>query len=141
MNDATLTTGQLAFLGLANEYCQAVEMAAESTKEDFIAQMLKLLPRLYIAATDLPDPAMIDEEAYLPSVLDEEYYDAARRAMEMLFGEDDAYLEVFEDDMKYSDTPIGASVSESLADIFQVLYNLMDSVNDAPTDVDRKSVV
>ncbi len=38
-------------------------------------------------------------------------------------GEDDVFLETFEEDMKYSDTPVAASVSESLADIFQPLYN------------------
>lgn len=135
MTENTLTNGQLAFLALSNEYCQAIETVAESEREDFVAQMLRLLPRLYIAATDLPDPMILDDEAYLPSALDEEYYDSARRSLEMIFGEDDTYLEVFEEDMKYSDTPIAASISESLADIFQVLYNLTEAVKDATYDV------
>ena len=33
--------------------------------------------------------------------------------------------------MKYSDTPVAASVSESLADIFQVMYNFIASVRDS----------
>ena len=40
-------------------------------------------------------------------------------------GPDDTFLETFEQDMKYSDTPIAASVSESLADIYQPLYNFI----------------
>ena len=46
-------------------------------------------------------------------------------------GEDDTYLEVFEEDMKYSDTPVAASVSEGLADIFQAMYNFIESVKDS----------
>lgn len=51
--------------------------------------------------------------------------------METLFGEDDMYLEVFEEDMKYSDTPVAASISEGLADIFQVLYNFINTAREA----------
>lgn len=53
--------------------------------------------------------------------------------MAALMGENDTYLEVFEEDMKYSDTPIAASVSEGLADLFQVFYNFIESVKDAPS--------
>lgn len=135
-----LTPNQLAFLALSNEYCQVVETVAQSEREDFVRQMLRLLPRIYISATDLADPVMLDEEAYIPSVLTEEYYDAARRAMEMVLGEYDTYLEVFEEDMKYSDTPIAASIAEGLADIFQVLYNLTDNVKDATDEVIEMSL-
>ena len=48
-----------------------------------------------------------------------------------MLGPDDVYLETFEEDMKYSDTPIAASVSESLADIFQPLYNFISVVRDS----------
>ena len=53
-------------------------------------------------------------------------------AIEELLGADDVYLEVFEEDMKYSDTPIRASVAEGLCDIFQELYNFISVVRDAP---------
>ena len=36
--------------------------------------------------------------------------------------------------MKYSDTPVAASISECLADIFQDLYNLIYAAKDAPQD-------
>ena len=47
-------------------------------------------------------------------------------------GAEDTYLEVFEEDMKYSDTPIAASVAEGIADIFQSCYNFVTMVRDAP---------
>ena len=61
--------------------------------------------------------------------------------MENLLGPDDTYLEVFEEDMKYSDTPIAASVSEGLADIFQVMYNLLDAIRDMPEEVVLSALV
>lgn len=129
-----LTPGMLAFIALANEYCHSVENARESTRREFVEEMTRLLPRLYMAATDLNIAFEIeeDESAYIDQSLEEDYYDAVRLAMESLLGPDDIYLETFEADMKYSDTPIGASVSEGLADIFQVLYNFTEMVKEAP---------
>lgn len=135
MTSPTLTPNQLAFLGLSNEYCQAVESAYETDREDFIDAMLRLLPRIYISATDLAMPVLLQDTPYIHGALEEEYYNSVRLAMETLMEEDDTYLEVFEEDMKYSDTPIAASISEGLADIFQVLYNLTEAVKDAPTEI------
>lgn len=134
MTDTKLTPNQLAFLALANEYCQALEGAAEAEKDEFIDAMLRLLPRIYISASDLTESVLLDEEGYIPQALDEDYYDSIRRGVESLLGEDDTYLEVFEDDMKYSDTPIGASVAEGLADLFQVFFNLTEYVRESTVD-------
>lgn len=131
-----LAPNSLAFIALCNEYCHAVENAREAEAHEFVNNMLRLLPRLYISATDLrPEEEMTDDDAYIDNALDEEYYEAVRRAMENLLGEDDTYLEVFEEDMKYSDTPIGSSIAEGLADIFQVLYNLTEVIRDAPEEL------
>ncbi len=37
--------------------------------------------------------------------------------------------------MKYSDTPIAASIAEGLTDIFQSLYNLLENIKNAPDHV------
>ncbi len=121
-----LNNNTLAFIALSNEYCQALESARESERIPFVENMLRLLPRIYISATDLQLNQFLAEDAYLEGRLDEDFYDSVRRSVENLLGPDDTYLEVFEEDMKYSDTPIAASVSEGLADIFQVMYNLLD---------------
>lgn len=136
----TLTPNALAFLALCNEYCVAAENAREAERSDFVATMLRLLPRLYIAATDLrasDEDAMEqpEEDIYLTPMLEEDYYDSVRLGIENLMGPDDTYLEVFEEDMKYSDTPIAASVAEWLTDIFQSLYNLLENIKSAPDHV------
>lgn len=127
---AQLNSNAIAFIGLANEYCQTVENAREYEQNELTGIMLKLLPRLYISATDLTvdDDGFFD--AYIDPALDEDYYDSVRRGMEEVFGTDDVYLEVFEEDMKFSDTPVSASIAEGLADIFQVLYNFLATVRD-----------
>lgn len=70
------------------------------------------------------------DDGYYGSYIDEDYYNSVRRHMGQLLGPDDVFLETFEEDMKYSDTPIAASVSECLADIFQPLYNFISIVKD-----------
>ena len=132
MESAILNTNSLAFIALCNEYCAAVEDVRESDKDDFVQSMLRLLPRLYISATDLKVETLDEEDAYLVPILDEDYYESVRCGIENLMGPEDIFLEVFEEDMKYSDTPIAASISESLADIFQVLYNFVGMVKEAP---------
>ena len=118
-----LSPNSLAFIALCNEFCYAVENARESTRNAFVASMLRLLPRIYISASDLkPEPLIDEDDAYIESFLDEDYYESMRRQIENLLGADDVYLEVFEEDMKYSD-------------IFQVLYNFIVTVKDAPAEV------
>ena len=128
-----LSPNSLAFIALSNEYCEAIETASAADRDEFVNSMLRLLPRLYISATDIrPDD---DDMAYIDDALDEEAYNAARRNIEMLLGEDDSYLVVFEEDMKYSDSPIAASISEGLCDIFQVLFNFLEAVKDSTEEV------
>lgn len=132
-----LSPNSLAFIALSNEFCAALENVSQNADERaFIADMTRLLPRLYITASDLrPDPSLTEETPYIDSYLDEDYYESVRSSIENLLGPDDVYLEVFEEDMKYSDTPIRASISEGLCDIFQVLYNFISTVRDAPADI------
>ncbi|MBD5257887.1 MAG: DUF5063 domain-containing protein [Barnesiella sp.] len=138
---AQLNPNAIAFTGLANEYCQAVENAREYEQGDFVRTMLKLLPRLYITASDLTIDDVDEFDAYIDPALEEDYYDSVRRSMEEVFGEEDIYLEVFEEDMKFSDTPVSASISEGLADIFQVLYNYLATVRDTTDETVKLALV
>ena len=131
--ESQLTPNTLAFIALSNEFCNAVENASQTERDDFITAMLRLLPRIYIAAADIPSDMRTD--AFIDDALTEDYYDAMRRGVEQVMGEDDTYLDVFEEDMKYSDTPIAASISEGIADLFQVMYNYLETVRDAPNEL------
>lgn len=146
MTDTELRSRLLKVTALASEYCMTLENAAESERNDFIASMLQLLPKIYLEFNDIRPENLStvsleeggeneyeDEYGahhYYGSYVDEDYYESMRRHVESLLGPDDVYLETFEEDMKYSDTPIAASVAESLADIFQPLYNFISIVKD-----------
>ena len=114
----------------ATRFCIAVENAREADKGEFIAEMLGCLPRIYLNFTETGTDGT-DEIAYLSTFVDEDYYESIRRGIESLLGPDDTYLETFEEDMKYSETPIAASVAESLADIFQDLFNFVGNVKES----------
>ena len=130
-NSNTISPNSLAFIALANEYCHALENVFDyDNRQAFIAAMLRLLPRIYISASDIrPDDE--NNDSFIDSYLDENDYDAVRTNVSRIIGEDDIYLEVFIDDMKYSDTPISTSISENLADIYQPLFNFVTTVKDA----------
>lgn len=129
----SLTPNSIAFIGLCNEFMQAVGNTEQSEPDDFVKEMLRLLPRIYISATDLDANEEADVE--IIDAMNEDYYNSIRNTLESLFGENDTYLEVFEEDMKYSDTPIGVSISEGLADLSQVFFNIIETVREAPTEL------
>ncbi|MGM9803582.1 MAG: DUF5063 domain-containing protein [Muribaculaceae bacterium] len=135
-----LSPNSLAFIALANEYCSAIENVLNYEKLDFMAQMIKLLPRIYISATDIKITDS-SEEYYIEPYLEEEYYDNMRNNIAALLGEDDVYLETFQDDMKYSDTPISANISEDLADLYQEFYNFVASVRDVSNEAIKSILI
>ncbi|MBE6304589.1 MAG: DUF5063 domain-containing protein [Bacteroidales bacterium] len=132
-NNNQLSNNELSVLALANEYCRAIELCGSTQPEDFINKMIKLLPRIYIAVTDLQNGNATEsfEFSFSSTHLDEEYYNQICSNIAATMGSNDSYLETFHQDMKYSDSPIAATVSESLADIFQVLYNFIEDVREA----------
>ncbi len=125
-----LKPNTLSLIGLCREYCATLEGVEGMDARDFTAAVVRLLPRIYIAATDLTRMVTVTdaEEGGLDNYLEEDYYESLRLKIENLLGPDDVYLEVFEEEMKYSDTPIGASVAEGLCDLFQVFYNFTEAI-------------
>lgn len=140
MENSKLAPNSLAFIALSNEFCSAIENAMEFEKEDFVAKMLKMLPRIYMTVTDI-DIEESDEDYYALPYLDESVYDNLRSQLAALMGEDDVFLETFEEDMKYSDAPVSATISEDLADIYQQLYNFVASVRDVDTEAINSIII
>ena len=134
-----LSPNSLTFIALTNEYCQAIEHAADADRDYFVAQMLQLLPRIYIVANDV-EAGSGYSDCYIDSQLDEHTYLQAREVIARLMGDDDVYLEVMVEDMKYSDMPIATSVSENLSDLYQEFYNFIASARDMPTDTQQELV-
>lgn len=131
MSNSKITSNDITVIALANEYCSLIENSLNSEKEQFIDKVIKILPRIYIAVCDIADIEDSDNELYIEPALQEEQYESARLSIAQLLGEDDSYLEVFESDMKYSDTPIGASIAENISDIYQELFNLIATAKES----------
>ena len=140
MENSKLAPNSLAFIALSNEFCSAIENAMEFEKDDFVAKMLKMLPRIYMTVTDI-DIEESTEDFYALPYLDESVYDSLRSQIATLMGEDDAFLETFEEDMKYSDAPVSATISEDLADVYQQLYNFVASVRDVDTEAINSIII
>ena len=133
MNETELRSRLLGVVALSSRYCAAIENAREMERDDFVAEMLDLLPRIYLdfSSRELAELPGAAEYEYFPSYVDEDFYESVRLNVGQQLGPDDVFLETFEEEMKYSDTPIAASISESLADIFQPLYNFISVVKDS----------
>ncbi len=139
MKETTLSRNTLAFIALANEYCQDIECVLDKEKEEFLDTMLKKLPRIYIAVSDIAEKEQLEddyeEDFYgVEPYLSEEEYNEVRNNIYRALGEDDVYLEVFEDDMKYSDTPIATTISENLCDLYQEFYNLVQTIKNSASE-------
>ena len=128
----------IEFVTITAETCLFLERAAEYLRNDFILQSTKLLPLLYAKAVILEVPETVFDE--VPErFVSEDDYQYVREKIEALLGNDNIYLEVFHPQMKYSDTPIAAFISEDLADIYQELKDfaanyrigVADIMNDA----------
>lgn len=132
-----LKPNTLTLIGLCREYCSLIENAGETDPRELTARLVKILPRIYISATDLEHAVVIEEDddsVGLDSYLEEDYYEALRLKLENIFGPDDVYLEVFEREMRYSDTPVRASLAEGLCDLYQEFYNFTESIRGALSD-------
>lgn len=134
-----LSNNALTVMALSSEYCRALELAGSTEPREFVGKMVKLLPRIYMAVTDLPKTPFEEPEYMFGAThLDETYYDQVCQNVATLLGAADSYLDTFQQDMKYSETPIAATISEGLSDIFQVLYNFVEDVRNAdPDDVNE----
>ena len=125
MNQQVYSKDIVEFVTVGVEYCSLIERASELSRREFNLNLVRILPLLYLKATLLPAEE-IDEADDLEFYVTEEQYEYLRGAVAKLLGESDDYLEVFEADMAYCDTPLAASVSEGLADIYQDVRDLLE---------------
>lgn len=108
----------IEFVTVAAEFCKYMEQAEGTRRPTFVDTTLKILPLLYLKATLLPTCETMGED--LPEhYVTEETYEVLRMTLAGILGEKDDYLDVFVEDMKYSDQPITRYISEDLADIYQ----------------------
>ncbi len=112
------------FVTVGVQYCSYLESFENDTLSSLTDKLTKLLPLLYLKATLLPE-IEIEYEIYPEVIVTEDDYNYILSRLFNVYKSDDTYLEVFLEDMKYSDTPISASISEDIADIYQDIKNFI----------------
>ena len=113
----------LEFVTVALEFCALMETTSKHTIFSFTDKAVKIFPLLYLKATLLPVTGETDDDNKLEQYITEHTYEAIRHRIADLMGEYDPFLETFHPDMQYSDTPVAATISENLADVYQDIGN------------------
>ena len=107
------------FVTVAAQFCNFLEESQGMEREEFVDTALKMLPLLYVKALLLPEMELMDEDDELENYVTEESYSLMNAQLADIMGDRDDYLDVFVEDMKYSDQPVTRYISEGLADIYQ----------------------
>jgi len=116
----------IEFVTVANEFCLLLEACSKISKIELIETAQKLLPLLYLKACLLPkNESELEEE--VEKFVAESDWEFIHSSVQAKMGAHDQYLEVFEEGMEYSETPVIASVSENFADIYQDLKDFLTS--------------
>ena len=139
MNEQVYSKDIVEFVTVGVEYCSLIERANEMERVEFNLKLVRMLPLLYLKATLLPADE-VDEADELEYYVTEEQYEYLRASISKLLGEADDYLEVFEADMAYSDTPLAAAISEGLADIYQDVRDLLEIYRMGNEELSRAAI-
>ncbi len=118
------------FITVAAEYCSFLENSGQQNAKSFVDKTTKILPLLYLKASLLPSFESELEEV-IEQFVSEEEYEFVRQQIINIIGQYDEYLEVFHPDMQYSDSPVLASISEDLTDIYQDLKDMIANFQSA----------
>lgn len=123
-NNPIYAPSVIDFITVSAEYCVTLEKNEAIEKNEFLSKITKILPLIYVKAAVLPDIDEMDDD-YLQDYVTEEDYNFVQNKVWSILKENDEYLEVFSPEIQYSETPIVATISENLADIYQDLKNFI----------------
>lgn len=124
----------IEFVAVAKEFCDLVETAQQMECRDFLQRLQKFIPLIYLKGSLLPE-CECDNSGLTEDGVSEEDYRQLFADMHTLLGEHDEYLEVFDDNMQYSEVPVVHSISENVCDIYQDLKNFTESFRCGIPDV------
>ena len=123
MKNFVFQDSTIAFVTAAAQTCLLIEKASEHERAEWIEQMLRLLPVLYLRTRLVEEEEVVMDEEPQRFVTEEDYNYVLVGIRELL-GQDDAYLDVFVDQGIYTDEVQTAYISEGVADIYQELKDL-----------------
>lgn len=116
----------IEFVAVAKEFCDFIETAPAMGRKDFVRRLQKFVPLIYLKGSLLP-ASENEDNGLTEDVVTEDDYNYLYGEIRRLLGEHDEYLEVFDDNMQYSEAPVVHSISEKTCDIYQDLKNFISS--------------
>ncbi|MBR1387596.1 MAG: DUF5063 domain-containing protein [Alloprevotella sp.] len=128
----------IEFVTVAAEFCKLMESAATIGVSNFAKQTSILLSMLYLKVQFIS--AEDDSDGYNEEYVTEDDYNHIRSTVASLLGANDEYLTTAVDDFKYSDQPILHTISEDLADLYQVMRNLLEVFRNGYEDAVQKAL-
>jgi hypothetical protein len=126
LNSLVYSKNVIELITVANEFCSFLERSEEMETPDFMSHLQKLLPLLYLKASLLPEfDSNSDDE--LEKFVTELDYNLIQQKVLRHTGASDDYQEVFLPGMQFSESPLTASISENVADVYQDMKDLVMS--------------
>lgn len=116
----------IEFVAVCKEFCDFVETAPQMPRKTFIERLHKFIPLIYLKGSLLPQNEP-ETNGLAEDFVTEEQYNYYYSELHRLLGEYDEYLEVFDDNMQYSEAPVVHSIAEKTCDIYQDLKNFISS--------------
>ncbi len=123
-NQTVYSKEVIAFTTTSNAFCAALETVDDVDRRQFLEELQKLLPELYLTVLQLPDLENIFEEGNEKFVTVDDWNSIHDSILLKLTHFDD-YLEVFDKKMEESEEPVSRSISEDLADIYQDIKDFL----------------
>ncbi len=130
----------IAFVTAAAQTCLLIEKINEHERDEWLEQVARLLPVLYLRARLLEETETMMEDEPQRFVTEEDYNFALVGVREFL-GSDDAYLDVYVDRGVYTDEVQTSYISEGIADIYQELKDLAAAFQTGEEPVMNDAVV
>ncbi|MBR1889094.1 MAG: DUF5063 domain-containing protein [Alloprevotella sp.] len=128
----------IEFLTVSAEFCKLMETCAQTEASDFAKQASILLTMLYLKVQFISED--FDSEGFNEDFVTEEDYNFVRQNVSTVLGPADDYLTTNVEDFKFSDQPVLHTVSEDLADLYQVMRNLIEVVRNGYEDAIRAAL-
>lgn len=116
----------IEFVAVAKEFCNFIETTPQMQRKDVLQRLQKFIPLIYLKGALLPQ-SDTEESGLTEDSVSEEDYNYLFAELHSLLGEQDEYLEVFDEAMQYSEAPVVHSMSEKICDIYQDLKNFTES--------------
>ena len=122
--DPVYSRNVIELVAVANEFCKYIEHASELKGDEMLKIFQRILPLLYLKASLLPQLDPYFEDGNEKFVTESDYM-TIQDLLKEKFGTADDYLEVFDEKINESESPVLSSISENMADIYQDMKDFL----------------